>query len=156
LAITPIHQVILGVNVGYNNTSFDNDVAGGNGLLLHAAGDKIGGPAWTGSAYAEGAYPLTDAGEGYMRVDYSFQSKGYDPNPKAFGYDPGLPGLPASGELSLRAGVRVDRLDLSAFVDNALNSHKALSRSNDGVRSKVYYVESYRPRTIGITAIYQY
>ena len=92
----------------------------------------------------------------YGRADYSFQSKGYTPNPNAFGYDPGLPALPASGSLSLRAGVRFEKVDVSAFVNNALNSHTALSRSDDGVGSRLYYRETYRPRTFGVTALYRY
>jgi iron complex outermembrane receptor protein len=156
LALTPAPGVSVGLNIGYNHTSFDETIQGGNGLVLREEGDKIGGPAWTGSAFAEIERPLTDSVEGYARADYSFQSKGYDPNPRAFGFDPGLPGLPSSGNLNFRAGVRLGRVDVSAFVNNALNSHKALSRSNDGVGSLVYYVESYRPRTFGITGLYRY
>ena len=156
MSLVPVSGLTLGVNLGYNNTSFDDTITGGNGLILREAGDKIGGPAWTGSAFVQGVRPLNDRVNGYVRVDYSFQSKGYDPDPKSFGYDPGLPGLPSSGQLNLRAGVQFDRLDLSAFATNALDSHTALSRSNDGVGSQVYYVESYRPRTIGVTGTYRY
>lgn len=156
LAFTPTAGVTLGLNVGYNNTSFDEDILGGNGLVLREEGDKIGGPAWTGSAYVAAERPVTETMTAYGRADYSYQSKGYSPNPNAFGYDPGLPALASSGELSLRAGVRFDKVDLSAFVDNALNSHAALSRSNDGVGSLLYYRETYRPRTIGVTALYRY
>jgi outer membrane receptor protein involved in Fe transport len=156
LAFTPISAVTVGLNVGYNNTSFDEDILGGNGLVLRQAGDKIGGPAWTGSAYVAAEHPVSETVTAYGRADYSYQSKGYTPNPNAFGYDSGLPALASSGELSLRAGVKVAKVDVSAFVDNALNSHAALSRSDDGVGSKLYYRESYRPRTMGVTALYRY
>jgi outer membrane receptor protein involved in Fe transport len=156
LAFTPVSAVTVGLNVGYNNTSFDEDILGGKGVVLRQAGDKIGGPAWTGSAYVAAEHPVSETVMAYGRADYSYQSKGYTPNPNAFGYDSGLPALASSGELSLRAGVKVAKVDVSAFVDNALNSHAALSRSDDGVGSKLYYRESYRPRTMGVTALYRY
>jgi len=156
LAFMPTAGVTAGVNVGYNNTSFDEEILGGNGLVLRQAGDKIGGPAWTASAYLGAEHPVSETVTAYGRADYSYQSRGYVPNPQAFGYDPGLGALPASGDLSLRAGVKFDKVDVSAFVNNALDSHAALSRSNDGVGSKLYYVQTYRPRTIGVTALYRY
>ena len=156
LSFAPTSGVTIGLNVGYNNTSFDDDILGGNGLLLRAAGDKIGGPEWTGSAYVAAEHPVSDTVTAYGRADYSYQSKGYSPDPKAFGFDPGLGALPASGELTLRAGVRFAKVDISAFVNNALDSHAALSRSDDGVGSLLYYRETYRPRTFGVTGLYRY
>lgn len=50
----------------------------------------------------------------------------------------------------------MDGVDISAFVNNVTNSRDPLSRSHDGIGSPLYYVETYRPRTIGLTARYNY
>jgi iron complex outermembrane receptor protein len=99
---------------------------------------------------------MSEVAKGYFRADYTFASSGIDPTLGTFGYDAGLPGLPGAEYLSLRAGIRFDKIDISAFVNNATNSRDALSRSHDGIGSPLYYVESYRPRTIGVTARYNY
>jgi hypothetical protein len=129
---------------------------GGNGLLLKQAGDRIGGPQWTGSVFGAGEMAITAKVDGYARVDYSFASKGIPAYPKDFGYDPGLPGLPSTHYLTMRAGVRFGGLDVSAFVNNLTNSHDPLSRSHDALGGPLYYVETYRPRTIGLTAQFRY
>lgn len=156
LSVKATDWLRVGVNVGYNDTTYDETVLGGAGVLLHEAGDRIGGPQWTGSAFAEAEWPVRDGIDGYARADYTFQSSGVAPNPSAFGFDPGLPGLPSSDYLTIRAGARFDRYDVSAFVNNVFNANEPLSRSNDGVGSLVYYTETYRPRTFGLTATYRY
>jgi iron complex outermembrane recepter protein len=156
IVVNPTEWLKLGLNLGYNDTTFDETIRGGRGLILRVEGDRIGGAQWTGSAFAEGEWNLSDTVEGYARADYSFQSEGISPNSLAFGFDPGLPALPSSDYLTMRAGVRWDRIDVSAFVNNLGNTSDALSRSNNGIGSLLYFRETYRPRTFGVTATYRY
>jgi hypothetical protein len=66
--------------------------------------------------------------------------------------------IPPRGEthqVNARVGIRFDELDVSVFADNLLNAHPSigLSRSN---RTPIYTDETFRPRTIGVTAAYRF
>jgi outer membrane receptor protein involved in Fe transport len=156
VSVMPIDGLVLGANIGYSHNTYDDDVFGGNGLLLKEAGDFIGGPNFTGSAYGQYDFAISNSTEGYFRVDYSFTGKNNDPNPLAFGFDPGLPALGSTHYVSLRAGARISSLDVSVFVDNLTNTNAPIARSHDSIGAPLYYVESYRPRTIGLTVNYRY
>jgi hypothetical protein len=103
-----------------------------------------------------GEASLSGAVDGYLRVDYSFQSSGIPPNPSTFGYDPGLTTLPATNQLSTRVGAKFSSVDVSLFVNNLTDSNDPLARSHDATGSPLYYVQSYQPRTIGLTAQWRY
>jgi outer membrane receptor protein involved in Fe transport len=156
VALKAADWLTVGLDVGYNHTSFDGTILGGAGLVLRTAGERIGGPAWTGSAYAEASWPIGDAAQAYARADYSFQSQGVVADPKDFGFDPDLPALRSNDYLALRAGITFAGYDLSAFVNNLTNSSRPLTRSDDGVGSQLHYAETYRPRTFGVTGAYRY
>lgn len=156
LTIKAASWLQLGVNAGYNRLTFDQTIRGGGGVVLREKGDKIGGPNWTGSAFFEATHDLSTDISGYLRGDYTFQAKGYEPNRNVFSYNPGLPALPASDYLTLRLGARIRKLDLSIFANNVANTNKPLARNNNGVGGQLIYRESYRPRTIGLTAAFRY
>jgi iron complex outermembrane receptor protein len=152
----PVDSLQLGASVGYNETDYDDEIRGGNGLILKEAGDRIGGPKWTGSVFGLGETSLTATMEGYLRFDYSFQSSGIPQNPNAFGFDPGLSPLPSTNSLSMRVGVKMASFDVALFANNLAGSSDPLSRSHDTAASSLYYAESYKPRTIGVTAQVRY
>lgn len=152
IVVQPIDVLQLGASVGYNETEYDEEIAGGNGVILKEEGDRIGGPKWTGSVFGLGELPLTASMSGYLRVDYSFQSSGIPQNPNTFGYDQGLTTLPSTDLLSTRMGLKFTSVDVSLFVNNLTNSNDALSRAHDSTASSLYYAQSYQPRTIGVTA----
>jgi outer membrane receptor protein involved in Fe transport len=152
----PLEALQLGASLGYNETEYDKQISGGNGLVIKQEGDRIGGPKWTGSLFGLGEAPLSATMQGYVRVDYSFQSEGIPPNPNDFGYDPGLTTLPSTKSLSLRLGVKFSSVDVSLFANNLTSSTDALSRSHDSIGSPLYYAESYAPRTIGVTGTIRY
>lgn len=157
LSVTPFEGLQLGGNLAYTHMSFDDDVLAGNGGLLRTEGQRFGGPKWTGAVFAEYQQDLSEKTIAYARVDYSFARKN---TPLAiegtYGYDPDLPALPGTDFLSLRAGARFDGLDLSLFVDNVTNSSDVLARNHDGLGGSLYYLQSFRPRTIGLTAQFRY
>jgi iron complex outermembrane recepter protein len=152
----PVDALQLGASVGYNQTTYDDQITGGNGLILKQEGDRIGGPRWTGTVFGLGEAPLGATMSGYVRLDYSFQSDGIPPNPNDFGYDAGLTTLPSTNSLSMRLGVKFSSLDVSLFANNLTGSNETLSRSHDSTGSPLYYAQSYQPRTIGVTAQVRY
>ncbi|MBB6253182.1 TonB-dependent receptor [Nitrospirillum iridis] len=156
-AVRPLHGLTFGTEIGYTHITYDENIYGGNNLLLRAEGQRIGGPLWSGHVYGEGEIPVTEAITGYLRADYSFASKNIQQATQGtYGYDSGLYALGATNYLSLRAGARFSGLDLSLFIDNVTNSNDVLSRNHDGVGGTLYYDQSYRPRTFGLTAQYRY
>jgi hypothetical protein len=155
VTVAPVRGIQIGGSVGYNKTNYDDDVFGGAGILLRAEGDRIGGPKWTGSVFGEVNQEVGKSRSAYLRADYTFASRGIDPTPGTFGYDAGLPGLPGTDYATLRAGLRTSGVDVSVFVNNLTNSSDLLSRSHDSIGSPLYYGESYRPRTIGLTLQYR-
>jgi outer membrane receptor protein involved in Fe transport len=156
VSVTPIKGLTLGGNVGYNDTTLDEAVVGGNGLVIRAKGTRIGGPKWSGSVYGQGDFPIDERVTGYARADLSFASSGTYTPLGNYGYDPDLYGSPAYTYLSLRAGLRFSPVDVSLFVDNVTNASPALSRGDDTVGGTLRYVETYRPRTIGLTGTIRY
>jgi outer membrane receptor protein involved in Fe transport len=156
ISVRPFSGLSLGANIGYNHTTYDQNVLGGNGVVIRQKGDHIGAASLTGSIFTQFDHELSSSMSGYMRADYSFQNKGIRANPNVSSYDPGLPGLPATSNLSMRAGIKMGGIDLSAFVNNLTNSNDPLSRGHDTIGSPLYYVETYRPRTFGVTAQFRY
>ena len=164
VAVEPLHGLQIGGSVGYNKTTYDSNVYfDGNpsdtnpGVLIKLKGQRIGGPSWTGSIFAQGDMPVSDSVNAYLRADYSFTNKGIAAAPSGvFGYDPGLPALDGTDYLILRVGAKFKGLDLSLFADNVTNQDKPLSRNHDLVGSPLYYSATYRPRTFGLTMQYRY
>jgi hypothetical protein len=74
--------------------------------------------------------------------------------------------------LSLRAGLRFNGLDISAYANNVTNAHPLMFQSRDIAPSagppgtgaselgpttdNLYFARGVRPRTIGIAATYRY
>jgi hypothetical protein len=86
-------------------------------------------------------------------------------------FDTTLPGLPVLDNVSVRAGLRFNGFDISAYADNLLNAHPLMFESRDiapysnGPESNphtgpatdtLYFGRGVRPRTIGVTATYRY
>ncbi len=155
-SVTPVDALQIGANIAYTHISFDSDQFIGTNRLV-ADGQRFGGPAWTGAVFAQVDQPVNEAVTAYGRVDYSFATgKAAQNIPGNFGFDPDLPALPNTNFVSLRAGARFSGVDVSLFVDNLTNSKDVLSRNHDGLGGSLYYVQSFRPRTIGVTAQYRY
>jgi outer membrane receptor protein involved in Fe transport len=101
--------------------------------------------------------------DSFVRVDYEYQgrakwaSAGQDPNTLQF--DSANYMLAGTGFASVRAGMQFGQWSLAAFCDNLTNTH-ALTDFNwtinpgDG-SSRLQREYTFRPRTIGITAIFR-
>ncbi|HET7756927.1 MAG TPA: TonB-dependent receptor [Steroidobacteraceae bacterium] len=103
------------------------------------------------------------AHESFLRLDYEYQgrarwpSPGQDPNSLQF--DANNYVLPGTTFTSVRGGMQFGSLSLQAFCDNLANSHAVTDfnwtiNPGDG-SSRLQRQYAFRPRTIGITAIWR-
>jgi len=147
----PIDNLTLGATVGYANARLTSTTLGTN-VSYGNNGDKIGGPPWTWTLSAEYSLPVGDQDSAYLRSDYQHVGAGPTKDYSVFGVDPLVPPSQAYDQLSLRLGVRRERLDLSVFVNNLLDQAPRLSL----VRYPSTFLTNFqettlRPRTIGVT-----
>lgn len=147
--------VSIGGNVGFNRTTYAEDVEGSGGTLLAAKGARIGGPQFTGAAWAQLDFPVTQEVDAYFRADTTFRSRGPALDPNTFSFDAGLTPTESSAVVSARLGAKLAAFDLSLFANNIFNDSKPLSRTHDVAGSSLYYVYVNRPRTIGLTLTYR-
>lgn len=66
-------------------------------------------------------------------------------------YDKDLVPDPATNMVNFRAGVRFMHLDLSLFLNNALNAHPQLSLEHTNPGDPRYQAVTFRPLTVGLT-----
>lgn len=154
----PMDGLSLGAAIAYTKTSFDEATIVG-GRTLYSKGSAIpgSGAPWTVTLSGQYDFPVA-ANEGYVRGDYTYNSR-YPrtgvTDPVATSYDLMIPPRGETHQVNARVGIRFDELDVSVFADNLLNAHPSigLSRSN---RTPIYTDETFRPRTIGVTAAYRF
>jgi hypothetical protein len=125
-------------------------------------GDSLGIAPWTATLAARYEYPLFGH-IAYFRGDYTYTAKNNIPTPAMdpqvspnFGYDPGLLPPPSTRLVNLRAGIDLNGVDLSLFANNVLNSAPNLTQVHDFPGETFFYNSTFRPRTVGVTAIYKF
>jgi iron complex outermembrane recepter protein len=163
---------------GYTNARYLRDASlVPGGAPIAKAGDAVVGdslvasPPWTvtiGALYEFNVYELPS----YFRLDYQYQSKSHfltaaeDPGVSSTVFDKFAYTPPATTFVTLRAGTKYRRWDVSAFVDNLFDTHPLLppggpnshtdadptAPAGQGVLIRNY---TFRPRTIGLTAIFR-
>jgi iron complex outermembrane receptor protein len=168
-------SVTTGLAIGYVDAKFDESIVTqglntrtGASTVLVAAGQTLGQTPWSATAFLEFERPLTGgARSGYIRLQDQYGSRNDGPylwqNVDSTSYDPALAPTAAVNRLDVRFGLRLGALDVSAFVQNALdqtptttNSHWVYSPGGAGAGSPVFFRTSQRPRTLGFTALYRY
>jgi outer membrane receptor protein involved in Fe transport len=149
----------------------------GSGAPVVVAGDAVAGPNGIGTGFSIPPYSVslglqykfrTFEHESFVRADYEYIAgdKWAHPvqDPNTASYDP--TSLPTERETfaSLRAGTKLGDWSVSLFMDNVFDSHTILnynhqtnpySDAGDLLASPAYRYISYRPRTIGITAVFR-
>jgi iron complex outermembrane receptor protein len=163
---------------GYTNARYGQDARlTPMGQPIAREGDAVVGdagtasPPWTvaiGALYEFTVFELPS----YFRLDYQYQSKSHtmtaaqDPGVSPTVHDPFAYTPPATKFMSLRAGASYRGWNISAFVDNVFDTHPLLppggpnshtdvdpnANPGQGVLMRNY---TFRPRTIGLTAIYR-
>jgi outer membrane receptor protein involved in Fe transport len=134
-----------------------------SGAPIASNGDALLGAPWSFTASSEFHFPEWHGRTPYARFDYQHTTAqksllaGQDQHNALF--DQTIPGLPVVNNLSARAGLRFNGVDLSMYANNLTNAHPLMFESRDiayDVTDKLYFGRGVRPRTIGITATYRY
>jgi len=158
-----VPEILLGVEAGYTHARYSQTVYAGTplaGAPVVTKGDVLATVPWKVDVSAEYDLPRVGDKGPYVRLDdqYSASQNGLSPiqDPNNGTADPTLPGVPATNNLSLRAGLRWNGFDVSLFANNVLNSQPALVTARDTTATALYYERSWRPRTIGLTGTYRF
>ncbi|HEY4038387.1 MAG TPA: TonB-dependent receptor [Burkholderiaceae bacterium] len=162
---------------GYTRATYNDDASlVPGGAPIAKAGDAVVGdagtasPPWTiaiGMLYEFSTFDTPS----YWRLDYQYESKSHiqtaaqDPRVSPTVYDRFWYTPPPTTFVTMRVGAKIRHWDVSAFVDNLLDAHPLLppggpnshsdadpsAPAGQGVLMRNY---SFRPRTIGLTAIF--
>jgi len=167
----------LDLAAGYNSARYTQDsslsATSTNGPIVADGNAIVGQTAESG--YGQATTPVTVAAgleyrfplfshESFLRVDYTYEGRAKWPtaaqDPRTLQYDPNNYVLPGTTFTTVRGGMQFGSLSLSAFCDNLTNSHAVTAYNwsinpGDG-SSRLERQYTFRPRTIGITAIYHY
>jgi iron complex outermembrane receptor protein len=152
----------LALQAGYTDAHYTDDVSGeiaglsGPGTNLISKGDLVSATPWTLNGSVEYVAPRSFVDRQlYFRADYQYAAAQDGlmamQNTNDSSYDATIPKTPKSDNLSLRMGLKGNGLDVSFFINNALNSHAIQIVSHDTYYSPLYFQRTVRPRTFGIT-----
>jgi len=146
---------LAGANLGYVSLQYaQTEYEGANALLVNK-GDVVGGPPFNMSAWTLFKFNLLNH-DAFWRVDYTYQN-GYPAVDKdTYSYDPTLPQPGPEKLLSTRVGIYLGGVELSVFGNNLTNNSAPLAISHDIPGSEPYYLQTYRPLTVGVTAAYHF
>lgn len=104
--------------------------------------------------------PLLPAYRPYARVDYSYSARYKSPlvfqDSTTISYDPAPFYQEQAQSLSARLGFRWSGFDVSVFGTNLTNTHPVLFDSRYFPPLPLFFDTTWRPRTLGATAIYRY
>lgn len=164
-------ELTLGLLAAYTDTVYTKDVLlPGSALHTVTSGDHLPASPWNLDASIEYDWNGLQR-RPYLRLDYQYATAqrsltAYQDAANVPNDDPTLPGLPVIRVLALRAGIRLRGLDLSAFVENALNDREALFTARDVASTLAngyaanfdtnYFARGLTPRTYGLNATYRW
>jgi outer membrane receptor protein involved in Fe transport len=168
----------LSLNGAYTDSYYDGSQAlksNSGSVNLVSAGNHLPASPWNFNATAEYVLGWGDK-KPYLRLDYQYTTPQRSLTPyldqgNAPNSDATLPGLPNIRLLQVRGGLRFSGVDLSLFVQNALNYHTPYFVSRDLATTPAngyadangsdnfdtnYFGRGFAPRTYGVTATYRY
>jgi iron complex outermembrane receptor protein len=163
LQVATSEHVKLALTAAYADADYAQTVTLNN-LVLVGRGDAIGAlPLVTApwNITTSAAYEIAAAG---ARVTLSaqdvFHSRNPGPfasdNPMAVTYAPSRRANPSTSVLNLRGMAVWSEFELSLFINNALNSRPTLQVRNHVSTDTLLYATTFRPRTIGLAAKWQF
>jgi outer membrane receptor protein involved in Fe transport len=126
-------------------------------------GDSLGGSPWTVVLFGQYEFHVFDRAA-YVRADYQYSAQQDDEtpiqNPLNGGFALWAPSVPVQSYTSLRAGMKWDRLDVSVFAQNLFDTQPKLTQTQDigtpDGGTPLFYAITWRPRTVGLTATYNF
>ncbi|HVY24309.1 MAG TPA: TonB-dependent receptor [Steroidobacteraceae bacterium] len=156
---------LASLSVGYTDAKFLDTAT----LPVVFSGQTLGQAPWT--VFASLEYRPGNNGM-YVRVTDDFKSANNGPQlfqiPDSAVYDPDLQPSPSSNQLDIRIGRNWNGLDLSLFINNALDAAPRIVNpqashyvgydfnSGDAISSPIFSYTTLRPRTVGFTVTYRY
>ena len=161
--VQPVQGLTLAAGVAYNKAAYTQGVLGGvidpvtgERATILSAGDRLSVPPWTVHLSAEYAFDVASH-EMFVRGDYDYRSS-YQNSPRApaVSFDPVLARASSVQFLALRAGMVVDRWNISLFADNITNSKDKTYVAHTSTSAALVRYAIQRPRTFGLTASYRY
>ena len=159
----------VGLSFGYTDAAYTETVCATPGnckpkpptsFAIVSENDHLPGSPWTLGTYAQINFPLLEQ-RAYARFDYQYGAKQTDviaaQNPQNGGDPKAVPSVPSQSNAALRAGIKFGDFDISVFSQNLFDSKPKLGQYVDGPNgTPLFQVVTYRPRTIGVTAMYRY
>lgn len=147
------------IGVGYQDTTFQDTIYAATTAdpqpVISRKGDRLATP-WVVNAAVDYETPLNASGlSGYGHVQYDFKSAWKSSNPGNQSYNPDLVGFDDQHFVSARLGVRNGPLDVSLFVNNLLDSRDIVGKLNFAPSERLL-IQTFRPRTWGLTAGYRF
>ena len=158
-------NILAGVSIGYTDATFRDTAT----LPVVFSGQTLGQAPWT--LFASLEYKFGKTGY-YARLIDNFKSANNGPYLYQIAgsavYDPDLKPGPSFNQLDLRLGKSWSGVDVSFFINNALDAAPAIVNpqsthyvgydfnTNDPVSSPIFSYSTLRPRTIGLTASWKY
>jgi iron complex outermembrane recepter protein len=152
----------VGGSIAYADARLTKDFAGppvaGQPTFFARKGNKVGGAPLSFTLYGEFSQPVSDKSRLYARADYQHAGQGADLDLTLFGTDPLSRRSESYDQVALRLGLRTDRFDLSAFVNNLLDEAPVLSsvRTRAVPSDDLFTNTTIRPRTFGLTGTFRY
>ena len=153
----------VGTSIGYAKANLTEDFQGtpgasGTPTFFARKGDRVGGPPLTATVSGDYEQPIGDDRSAYLHADFQHISKGPKIDYSIFGADPQAHRSDSFEQLSVRLGLRLDRLDVSAFATNLLDQAPIISRFRGslGARDNLFTATTIRPRTFGVTGTLRY
>jgi iron complex outermembrane recepter protein len=164
----PLDALTLGITASYTDASFDDNVVLGTSDRVITSGDHLQASPWNLDLNGEYVWTANDV-KPYLRLDYQYATPQrslipYTDSANSPNEDTTLPGLPEIRVLNLRAGLRLNGVDVSLFANNVLNYHTPIFVSRDfnapayGLPNlnTNYFGRGYAPRTVGVTGTYRF
>jgi iron complex outermembrane recepter protein len=157
-------QLAFGVAVESVDVRYDQTVLA-NGELIVDRGAVVGGvphvpSPWNGTVFVRYQRSVGALADAYARTEEIVHSHSPGPfselDPRSISYSPRYTADPATALLNLQVGLTWPHWDLKMFVNNVLDSLPVLQRNADAGTSSLIYAYSFRPRTIGFTASYNF
>jgi outer membrane receptor protein involved in Fe transport len=162
-------QLRFDLNVGYVNAYYSSSgylpgLPHNDANIVVREGDKVGilpqvNAPWNVNPSLNYSTTLSNGDKFHFQALMLYTSKNPGPfvaqNTELNGYGLEAPD-PATHIYNMRAGLTVEKLDMSLFVNNLTNDTQPLSKYQNNGNSNLVSYTTFRPRTIGVTLNYAF